>query len=205
VQWRDLDLDEGWVRVSKQLGRDGTLRPLKTAAGRRAVPLPRVMVELLARHRTEQEKLRADAIYWEGHGLVFTTGTGRPLSQRNVHRTWARILERAGVEHRGIHHLRHTWITTLAEQGVHERTAQQLAGHADGRMTREIYTHVTDTMLQEAAAAIERAVGDTNAAPDDERDVADTADDCGVEGSSSGSSERDNPGDDEGQEPGYGA
>jgi integrase len=47
LQWRDLDLDEGWVRVSKQLGRDGTLRPLKTAAGRRAVPLPRVLVELL--------------------------------------------------------------------------------------------------------------------------------------------------------------
>ena len=62
LQWHDLDLHEGWVRVSKQLGRDGTLRPLKTAAGRRAVPLPRVMVELLTRHRTEHEKLRADAI-----------------------------------------------------------------------------------------------------------------------------------------------
>lgn len=53
-----------------------------------------------------------------------------------------------------------TWITTPAEQGVHERTAQQLAGHADGRMTREIYTHVTDTMLREAGDAIERVVAD---------------------------------------------
>jgi integrase len=201
VQWRDLDLDEGWVRVSKQLGRDGTLRPLKTAAGRRAVPLPRVMVELLARHRTEQEKLRADAIYWEDHGLVFTTRTGRPLSQRNVHRTLARILERAGVEHRGIHHLRHTWITTLAEQGVHERTAQQLAGHADGRMTREIYTHVTDTMLQEAADAIERAVGDAETDAEGERDA---GPDSPADGSSSGSSDDQDPGDDEGQQPGYG-
>jgi integrase len=79
---------------------------------------------------------------------VFATRTGRPTTQRNAHR--------------GIHHLRHTWITTLAEQGVHERTAQQLAGHADGRMTREIYTQVTDTMLREASDAIERLVADVN-------------------------------------------
>lgn len=64
-----------------------------------------------------------------------------------------------------MHHLRHTWITTLAELGVHERTAQQLAGHADGRMTREIYTHVTDIMLREAADAIERVVADVNGSP----------------------------------------
>jgi integrase len=187
LQWPDLDLDKGWLRVSKQLGRDGSLHRLKTKAARRAVPLPRVMVELLIRHRTEQEKMRADAVYWEDHDLVFTTRTGRPISHRNVHRSWTRILERAGVEHRGIHHLRHTWITTLAEQGVHERTAQKLAGHADGRMTREIYTHVTDTMLQEAADAIENIMGD---------DADDRAN-----GSSSGSIERDNTEDDEGQEP----
>jgi hypothetical protein len=42
----------------------------------------------------------------------------------------------AGVEHRGIHHLRHSFITTLAERGIHERSAQHLAGHEDSRMTR---------------------------------------------------------------------
>jgi integrase len=76
LQWPDLELDKGWLRVSKQLGRDGSLHRLKTKAARRAVPLPRVMVELLIRHRTEQEKMRADAVYWEDHDLVFTTRTG---------------------------------------------------------------------------------------------------------------------------------
>jgi hypothetical protein len=54
-------------------------------------------------------------------------------------------------------------------------------------MTREIYTHGTDTMLQEAADAIENIMGD---------DADDRAN-----GSSSGSIERDNTEDDEGQEP----
>ena len=43
----------------------------------------------------------------------------------------------------------------LAEEGAHERVAQQLAGHADSRTTRDLYTHVTGAMLAGAAEAIE--------------------------------------------------
>ena len=93
------------------------------------------------------------------------------------------LLGRGRVRRRGVGGGR-----AVREQGVHERTAQQLAGHADGRMTREIYTHVTDTMLQEAAGAIERIMGDG-----------------GTNRSSSGSRDDNNAEDDEDQEPGYGA
>jgi hypothetical protein len=79
----------------------------------------------------------------------------------NARRSWNRILRTAGVEHRDIHHLRHAYVTMLAEQGVHERVAQQLAGHADARMTREIYTHVTAPMFDAAADAISQAVDGT--------------------------------------------
>ena len=146
--------------VRKQLSRDGRRVDLKTKAARRELPLAAVVVQVLRVHRAAQEAERAAAVYWEDHGLVFTTRTGRPISQRNAHRSWTRILKRAGVEHRGIHHMRHTFITTLAERDVHERTAQHLAGHEDGRMTREIYTHVTRRMLDIATETITKAVGD---------------------------------------------
>lgn len=51
----------------------------------------------------------------------------------------------------------------------------------------------------------ERAMGDTDAAPDDERETIDTADDRSVEGSSSWSRDDNGTGYDEGQEPGDGA
>jgi hypothetical protein len=51
-------------------------------------------------------------------------------------------------------------------------------------MTREIYTHVTDTMPQEAGDAIERIIGDGDA-----------------NGSSIGSNEEQDPENDEGYEP----
>jgi integrase len=124
------------------------------------LPLAVDVVRVLRTHRAAQNAERKLAVYWEDHDLVFTTNTGRPVSHRNAHRSWTRIVRKAGVEHRGIHHMRHAFITTLAERDVRERTAQHLAGHEDGRMTREIYTHVTRTMPNRANAIIEDAVGD---------------------------------------------
>lgn len=160
LRWSSLDLDAGLLHVSKQLGRDGQLRDLKPEAGKRPVPLPPLVVEVLRAHRAAQERERDEAVYWEDHGLVLTTNTGRAVGQRNAHRSWTRIVAHAGVEHRGVHHMRHALVTMLAQQGVHERVAQQLAGHADSRITREVYRHVTARMLDGAAEAIARAVED---------------------------------------------
>jgi integrase len=158
--WFEVDLDGGWLHLRKQLGRDGKRKDLKTEAAQRSIPLAAAVVQVLRVHKAAQAAERRTAVYWEEHDLVFTTKTGRPISHRNAHRSWTRIVAKAGVEHRGIHHLRHSFITTLAERGVHERTAQHLAGHEDSRMTRNIYTHVTRTMLDAASAAIEDAVSD---------------------------------------------
>jgi integrase len=112
------------LRFSSQLGRDGRFKSPKTAAGKRVVPLPAFAVQALLDHRERQERERATATEWDPCGVVISTRTGRPVGHRNAHRSWTRILKNAGVVHRGIHHMRHTYGTTLAERGVHERTAQ---------------------------------------------------------------------------------
>ena len=72
--------------------------------------------------------MRAKARNWDACGVVISTRTGRPVGHRNAHRAWTRIVRNAGVEHRGIHHMRHAYGTSLAEIGVHERVAQYLLG-----------------------------------------------------------------------------
>jgi integrase len=161
VRWTDLDLDARVLRFATQYGRDGILREPKTTAGLRVLPLPQSTIDALKAHRELQDRERATAVEWEDWGLVIATSTGRPVNHANARRSWNRIVRSAGVEHRGIHHMRHAYVTMLAEQGVHERVAQQLAGHADARMTREIYTHVTAPMFEAAATAIGRAVDGT--------------------------------------------
>jgi integrase len=63
--WADIDLDDGRLHVRRQLGRDCTLRDLKTPAARRSLPLPRHVVDVLRAHRAAQVAEQVAAIYWE--------------------------------------------------------------------------------------------------------------------------------------------
>jgi site-specific recombinase XerD len=47
--------------------------------------------------------------------------------------------------------LRHTYCTDLQKAGVDVRTAQKLMGHADIQTTANIYTHVDDSLIADAA------------------------------------------------------
>lgn len=143
----------------------GELVALKSPASRRTVPLPPRLIAILQDHLAElqHEAQRRDP--WNSMGLLFCSKAGTPLSQRNVLRVWDRLLKRAGVEHRGFHHLRHTYGTALAERGVHERVAQELLGHADSRTTREIYTHTTSRMNDAAVAAVADALEEALGSP----------------------------------------
>lgn len=51
-----------------------------------------------------------------------------------------------------IHELRHTYLTMLAESGVHPTVMQELAGHSSSEITLEIYTHV---QMGQKIAAVE--------------------------------------------------
>lgn len=94
----------------------------------------------------------------EDRDLVLSTRNGRPVGQRNAHRSWTRLLKQAGVEHHGIHRVPHANATMLAEEGVHERVAQYLLGHADSQMTR-VVSPVTGSMIERVGEAVERSAG----------------------------------------------
>jgi integrase len=91
-----LNLDEGWLKVRKTLGRVGNelvFSEPKTDRSRRTVPLSPGVVAMLRKHRTEQkaERLRAGD-QWRDCGLVFTTEFGGPVDPRN----FLRVVEDAG-------------------------------------------------------------------------------------------------------------
>lgn len=79
----------------------------------------------------------------------------------------AQVAKSAGVEHRGIHHMRQSFGTTLAARGVHERVAPLLLGHSDSRTTREMYMHVSDPMIDGAIDAITGVVEEVTGAATD--------------------------------------
>lgn len=142
--WEDIDLTDDTLRVGWQLQRiDGQLArvPVKTAAGRRELPLVLIARDVLIEQAQRQAAARTRAgASWAGNDLVFTTRTGRPVEPRNLVRSFERLIDDAGLRKIRLHDLRHTVATLLKTLRVPQRDAMQILGHARVSVTLEIYT-----------------------------------------------------------------
>lgn len=166
LSWDAIDLDgpRPTLRVRQVVKRGPTglvISPkAKTDRSRRTLPIPKVCVAALRRHRAGQAEERLVAgERWCDHGLVFTTRTGRPLDHRYVVRTWDRIQENAGVERHRLYDARHTAATFLLAQGVPPRVVMEILGHSTYQLTMDLYSHVVPALLDEAAEAMDRVLG----------------------------------------------
>ncbi|GJM72946.1 hypothetical protein HMSSN036_51620 [Paenibacillus macerans] len=70
--------------------------------------------------------------------------SGCPLSPLEIARYMTEVLKRAGLsEELTPHKLRHTYTSLMAEAGVELPDIQRQLGHANDRITTQIYLHVT--------------------------------------------------------------
>jgi integrase len=128
IDWSNVDLDKGVVRIERSLQRMAAGQPLvvtglKTERARRAVGLPRAVVERLRQHRAEQAKRRlALGPAWntvtDEHDhevdLVCRTGDGKPVSPDDFSKAFKKIAVKAGRDPRTrLHDVRHQFATEL--------------------------------------------------------------------------------------------
>jgi integrase len=164
LRWSDVDLDRGAVQIRRSVAytKQGfVFLPPKTGRSRRQVLLTQAAIAALRRHRTRQlaERLAA-AGGWEDLDLVFANELGRPIEATNLgHRSWRRLLERAGLPRIRFHDLRHTAATLILSGGVHPKIASEMLGHSSVAFTMDTYAHVTPTMQREAVAELDAVMG----------------------------------------------
>jgi integrase len=155
LRWQDVDLELGYLRVSKQLQRiDGRLQLVepKTIRSRRSLAMPTAIVVGLREHRVRQDHERQRAGQaWIESGLVFTGGEGQPLDGTAITKQFHRHLDRAGLEQRRFHDLRHSCATLLLVQGVSPRVVMDVLGHSQIGLTMNTYSHVIPELRREAA------------------------------------------------------
>ncbi len=75
LRWQDVDLEMGYLRVSKQLQRVNgqfELVESKTAHSRRTIVMPPIVTQALVAHRQLQFVERPPAIAWNELGPIFT-------------------------------------------------------------------------------------------------------------------------------------
>jgi integrase len=164
LRWDDVDLKRGTLRVGRALVREGgrhTLGETKARRGRRQINLTPRTVNALKAHRKKQleEKIKLAGLYRD-HGLVFASGVGTPVNPENlVKRSFKPLLKHAGLPKIRFHDLRHTCATLLLGRGVHPKFVQELLGHATIAMTLDTYSHYLPSMGDQAAGAMESALG----------------------------------------------
>jgi integrase len=161
LSWKDVDLEQGVIRIRQQLFRvSGRLQlgPVKTAAGRRDLPLLGIARDALIR----QASLRiigGNSHEWTARDLVFTTRTGRPVEPRNLARSFERITAKARLRTIRLHDLRHTAATLLKDLGVPARDTMDILGHTRIAVTMEVYTGADDASRRDAIGRLSALFG----------------------------------------------
>jgi integrase len=146
LTWADVHLD----------GTRLTVRRSKTRSGVRDVSLDAETVAVLRRHRKRQaeERLATFGAY-DDHDLVFCREDGSPFpSRQQITFAFKRRAREVGLPVIRFHDLRHTAATLNLEAGVDIKVVSDLLGHANTRITQDIYQHVRQQIHVDAAEKV---------------------------------------------------
>ena len=111
----------------------------------RIVPFGSVAAEKLKKYIQE---VRPGLVKGRNISEVFVNYKGEPISRKGVWKRFQQMEALSGVKAK-VHTLRHSFATHLLAGGADLRSVQELLGHSD-LSTTTIYTHVTDTQLEDA-------------------------------------------------------
>ncbi len=127
MQWRNLDLHEGWVRVRGKGNKE------------RTIPIGGAAIAALQEYREGVEHRGKST---RGENAVFLNYQFLPLSDRSVARIVAKhLVNVACAQSISPHGIRHSFATHLLANGADIRVIQELLGHTSLSTTQR-YTHV---------------------------------------------------------------
>ena len=149
LRWEDVDLDANVIRVERGWDDvEGEIDP-KSRAGRRRVPVAKVLREHLLEHRLRSGRRE---------GLVFGRDLVRPFNPSTVAeragKAWAtenarrRRLGAEGLEEPEplvpieLHECRHTFASTMIDAGVNLKALSSYLGHSSITITLDLYGHL---------------------------------------------------------------
>ena len=165
LKWDDLNFETGELKIQRQVvaTNDGVLvKKPKTKDSVRTIMLDASLLKVLWEHKEKSDS------QW-----IFPSPVAEdsPLNPHTVYRKTQQILERAGCKKVRFHDLRHTFATMSLENGMDIKTLSNMIGHASVATTLDIYSHITDEMLKNAARTIDRGIGKANSRPENEIEI----------------------------------
>ena len=143
----DVDLAAGVIRAERGWDpKEGPIE-LKTAAGRRRVPIPAVLRDQLLEHQLRGGR--------RGDDLVFGDTRVRPFDGRLVQRRADAAWKEADLERITFHECRHTFASLMIAAGVNAKALSVFMGHASISITLDRYGHLMPGSEEEAAGLLD--------------------------------------------------
>jgi integrase len=112
--------------------------------------------------------------------LLFISPRGKPLREGNWRRSagWDKLLERLDLAPLRIHDLRHAAASMWIAKGADVKVVQRILGHKSATMTLDLYGHLWDTSLWEAAKRFTHTSHTSEAESQESDDDTDTGEGC---------------------------
>lgn len=178
LTFSDIDFEKNTIKVNKQLlyqDKRWCICPLKTKNSYRSVNITKDFANYLYDIKAEHEAEKK--LYGKGYKRNFVTdrrinktseetievddfinvkANGEMLTTNGA-KFLARIIKKDLGIHFKFHNLRHTFATTLAENGLSPRYVQEMLGHSKLEFTLRYYTHISEKMSEKAETAISSA------------------------------------------------
>ena len=141
VKYENIDFDKKTIKITHHVIHDGN-KPvyepvLKTDSAERDI----ILLDRLASVIPKNKK-----------GFLFSMANDgkAPLTKCAYEKRWTKYCKTYNIDITA-HQLRHGYATMLFEAGVDVKDAQELMGHSDINLTRQIYTHIRSERKQETA------------------------------------------------------
>jgi integrase len=154
LDWRDVNLAKGVIRIEWAMDHKGEMITPKSKAGRRTVPIPGVLRDLLDAHKLAT---------WD-HGYVFGSTPTSPFTHSAVMRRARRAWTTAGLKPIGMHEARHTAASFFIAAGLNIKALTTFMGHSSVTVSLDRYAKLLPGGEDEAAllldAFFERADSD---------------------------------------------
>lgn len=157
LTWDDIDFVKKTISVNKTLStvqnrnkendsrsKLQVLSDPKTYNGTRVLPMNKVASDMLSEMKVRNSLSKINS------NIVFPNHAGNHMNMRSVQQTFASICEDVGVEHKGIHALRHTFGSVLIRNKVDIKVVSELLGHSDVKFTYNRYIHIINSQKAEA-------------------------------------------------------
>lgn len=163
LKWDDVDFTEKTITIDKNAvvskvtdGEEShyvliNQQSTKTKSGRRVIPLSDIATQSLQ----EVYKITGE------NEFVVSSATGKQITPRNINRMFHSILLQTGIAKGtedlcGVHTLRHTFASMLFMNGCEIKIVSELLGHADTKITENIYIHLIQKQKIKAIRDIDK-------------------------------------------------